>query len=215
MEIKINGKALIGVVCLSASIAFGDFVSMIDVKSAGGIVIEKETMDIGSVVFRIDNKNPSTVYGGTWELITGDASLRFGDGTSQSGNIEGLANNPTVPLPLHNHGIDHNHPSATTNTDTHYHQTMHNDENNYSNTTITSGNYLTVRGHRSGWSNDYAYVLRGTTSTPNSGRTSSDSHNHSVDLPNYIGNSKDAGVSNASIDVRGQYITVNVWKRTG
>ncbi len=214
MELKINGKTLLGIALLSASITFGDFVSMVDVKSAGGITIEKETMDVGSVVLRIDNKNPSTIYGGTWELITGDAALRFGDGTSQSGSLEGVANNQTVPLPLHSHGIDHNHPSATTNTDTHYHHNIHNNENNYSNTGISSSNYLTVRGYKSGWSNDYAYILRGTSSTPNSARTSSDSHNHSVDLPNYTGNSQSEGVSNASIDVRGQYITVNVWKRT-
>lgn len=51
MEIKfnLNGKGLIGLALLSTSIAFGSYVSLVDVKSAGGIVIEEEQLPVGSI----------------------------------------------------------------------------------------------------------------------------------------------------------------------
>lgn len=215
MELKINGKTLLGLTFLSAGLAFGDFVSLINANTSGGITIEKEVMDIGSVVLRMDSTNPSTIYGGTWNLISGDASLRFGDGTDQAGTVQGADNDPLVPIPLHNHGINHDHPVATTSTDSHYHQMVHNNESTHSDVAITSSNYISVRGHKSGWSNDYAYVLRGNTNAPNTARTSTDSHNHTLDIPNFVGNSQNAGVADAKINVRGKYITVNVWEKVG
>ena len=57
---------------------------------------------IGSVVLRMDAINPATIYGGTWSLITGDASLSFGDGTVRDGIASGT-NVPAVPLLEHTH----------------------------------------------------------------------------------------------------------------
>ncbi|ENM2831986.1 hypothetical protein AB6Q85_002333 [Vibrio cholerae] len=66
---------------------------------------------VGSVVLRMDAVNPSTIYGGTWRLITGDASLTFGNGSAQSGAVTGN-NTPAVPVPAHTHSAsqaEHNH----------------------------------------------------------------------------------------------------------
>jgi microcystin-dependent protein len=50
MEIKINGKALIGILALSVGIASANFVSLVDSDSAGGISIIEEQSPIGSVI---------------------------------------------------------------------------------------------------------------------------------------------------------------------
>jgi len=74
---------------------------------------------IGSVVLRMDAINPATIYGGTWALITGDASLSFGDGTVRDGVASG-ENDPVNTLMEHSHtftGValgNHSH-STTTN----------------------------------------------------------------------------------------------------
>lgn len=101
-ECKKNGKMLLGMLSLSASLAFGNFVSLVDHKASGGILVEKETMNVGSVVLRIDKTNPSAIYGGTWELIRGDAALRLGDGSEYNGSVDG-DNQVSVPLPEHDH----------------------------------------------------------------------------------------------------------------
>lgn len=41
MEIKLNGKALLGIALLSAGLAFGNYVSLIDAKSSGGIIVNE------------------------------------------------------------------------------------------------------------------------------------------------------------------------------
>ena len=64
--------------------------------------IGKTLFPVGSVVMRMDAVNPATLYGGTWQLITGDATITFGNGAVQSGSASGN-NNPSVPLPRHGH----------------------------------------------------------------------------------------------------------------
>lgn len=49
VNFKFNGKTLIGIAILSAGIAFADYVSIIDTKSAGGIIVEEEQLPVGSV----------------------------------------------------------------------------------------------------------------------------------------------------------------------
>lgn len=195
INLKINKK--IGVAILSAMSLFAaaDFVSFVDADSAGGIVIEKETMDVGSVVFRMDDKNPADIYGGTWQLITGDATLAFGDGTPQSGISSGN-NDPLVPLVEHSHTMNHDHPSVTTSTNgNHSHGWRGGNDTTAGRTAMAGGkNSLS-----SGPSNNAIYAAG--------------NHNHTVDLPNYNGNTGNAGVSNATLDVRGERITINVWKR--
>lgn len=62
----------------------------------------KTLFPVGSVVMRMDAINPATLYGGTWVLITGDATITFGNGAAQTGEPRGN-NDPSVPLPYHSH----------------------------------------------------------------------------------------------------------------
>lgn len=193
-DIKISKNSALILAGALSLFAMADFVSLVDTESAGGIIIEKETMDVGSVVLRMDEKNPSTIYGGTWELITGDATLTFGDGSRQSGNPIGN-NTPLVPIVEHSHSMEHDHPLVLTSSDSHNHTfTISNDG--------TGGNNLS-----------YPAATEGTKTGTRTGSTNTDSHNHNVDLPNYVGNTGLTGVSNATIDVRGSRIAINVWKR--
>lgn len=118
MDIRINGKTLLAVGILSVSFAFGDaFVSIVDKNSGGGINLVKEEITeskfdtmllakfpVGTVILRMDSVDPSTIYGGTWQRLTGDASLAIGNGGNLSGQVYG-ENEPLVPLPAHSHGF--------------------------------------------------------------------------------------------------------------
>lgn len=200
---KINKKIGLLLVGFASLFATADFVSLVDTKAAGGIVIEKETMTVGSVVFRMDNVNPSTIYGGTWQLITGDATLTFGDGSSQSGIPTG-ENDPIVPIVAHSHSMNHDHPAATTNTDTHNHGVR-------SGVADAMDHYYKLNRNRAFAGINPSEGLGGFTSS--TGLVANDSHNHTVDLPNYTGNTGVTGVSDATLNVRGQRIAINVWKR--
>lgn len=208
MKIELNGKALLAVGLLSAGLAFGEYVSVINSSEVSYVTAQppQETTSIGSIVLRIDAVNPADIYGGTWELIREDATFGFGDGSDYSSAVAVGDNDPTVPLPEHSHTMNHDHPSVNTNTDTHNHG-------------LRGGNNDAM---------DHYYRLnrnRGIAginpSEGQSGYTSSttlmsnDSHSHSVNLPNYTGNTGNAGQSNATLDVRGKRLMVNVWKRIG
>lgn len=176
--------------------AMADFVSVIGAKSAGGIIYEKETTSVGSVVLRLDDKNPADLYGGTWELITGDASLGFGDGSPYSGVTDGVSNDPIVPLPNHNHSINHDHGVVNTSTNgAHSHGYYRSNFQNTNNGGASLGN-------------DGPNQLYQTSTEGN--------HVHSVNLPDFVGSSGYEGTSsdaNPTLNVRGSRILVNVWKR--
>jgi hypothetical protein len=73
MKVEINNKALLAIGLLSASLAFGDFVSVIDSKSAGGIsVIE-------------DNGGKTTLYNGG--LVTGNGSVPLSEDMSKFDSV--------------------------------------------------------------------------------------------------------------------------------
>lgn len=216
---KINKKIGLALIAAIGLFATAEYVSLIDAKSAGGIVVDGmtdeevkevilETMPIGSVTLRMDAVDPSTIYGGTWNLITGDASLRLGNGGANTGDLNGN-NEPSVPLLAHNHTMDHKHPIATTNTDSHDH-----------NINLRRSNYTGAAAPS--WNSDLTTVTPGITITSGGnyygdsrGPIDSDSHSHTLDLPEFEGNTGTNGVSNATLDVRGQYVTVNVWQRVG
>ncbi len=157
------------------------------------------TYPVGSVYFCMDAISPATKFGGVWSLLTGDASITFGDGTLQDGILSG-DNAPVVPLPDHSHTINHDHPNTrfATNTDTHNHAQQ-------SSTVTTSSPFQSSIDPQSG-------------SSPSGrlgGTTASDSHAHYVDvnLPAYNGTSGSAGTAGATLDVRGSRISINVWHR--
>lgn len=57
---------------------------------------------VGSGIILLDGTNPNGIYPGTWALLTGDASLALGNGTKDVGYLYGN-NDPLVPLPWHGH----------------------------------------------------------------------------------------------------------------
>lgn len=205
-DIRISKKSALLLVGALSIFAAADFVSIVDSKTAGGVKVEKESQPIGSIVFRMDSVNPSTIYGGTWSLLKGDASIRLGDGSGQSATLKGNANDQVVPLVAHTHTMNHDHPVATTSTDTHDH-----------NVSMRGSSYTAAAAPS--WHTDTNTVYPGITLTNGNksyesrGAIDNDSHNHTVDLPNFVGNTGSAGTANVTMDVRGQYLTLNVWQR--
>lgn len=98
-DIKISKKSALFLTLILSVFATANYMSEIKTNN---VKVYAEEMNVGSVVFRMDDMNPKDIYGGTWELITGDASVSFGDGSNQSGLIEGTNIKP-VPLPRHSH----------------------------------------------------------------------------------------------------------------
>lgn len=160
----------------------------------------KDMFPVGSVVLRMDAVNPGTLYGGNWQLITGDASLTFGNGGAQSGTVVG-SNIVAVPLPQHGHiatvhaGGAHRHNIANRDA-----VEVYDDAN-----IMQGGAFLAGKNGPRDW--DVGYILKGTNSEPSVGMTSADGHHtHSVDVAM-------SGIANAAMNVSGARIAINVWKR--
>lgn len=189
MDIRLNGKTFLGIIALSVGLTFGDFVSLVDGKSSGGYIVKEvpvETTTAGSVVLRVDDVNPSTIYGGTWELITGDASLRLGDGSNLSATIEGSGNDPVVPLQAHSHTRGTMDITGTFN----------NISQDRSSSITASGAFTkSSSGQGRGTGDGTAMNFTFTASNSWTGETSVE------------------GTSNAKLNVRGDYLKVNVWKK--
>ena len=192
INFKINKKAGLGLIGALSLFAMADFVSIVDHKSAGGITVIEEKMTVGSIVLRMDSTNPADIYGGVWELVTGDASLALGDGTEQSGLISG-ENNPLIPIQEHNHTASfsgnslpgHSHFTYANGSDSDQHP--------------GGGNYISGSSFRHGKSSHSGQL----TETVSAGTPTG-----SVLINN-------SGTVNARIDVRGKRLKVNVWKRVG
>lgn len=134
---------------------------------------------IGSIEIRLDNVNPSTLFPGTWTLISGDACLAVGT-QANAGSISGN-NTPTVPLPQHNHAMYIN--SAG--------QHVH------------GGNV-----GKSGYSFEHhQYNSRMPMESWQHQTDPAGNHTHDCGIYN-------AGVANATIDVRGARLYCAIWKRT-
>lgn len=225
IKFELNGKALLGLSLLSAGIAFGDFVTLVDAKGSGGVTVtsgisDSELIDaigekineitpIGSVLFRMDSINPSTLYGGTWVRISGDASLRFGDGTDLDGLPKG-DNNPLVPLKEHTHSasqVAHSHNKGTMNITGRFGDGFYGEKGGTSASGAFSRNSSTgsTKYTNEGW------VSNGPLIDFNAKNAWSGNTNSVAPAITVI----EEGVEDAKIDVRGQYITINVWKRTG
>lgn len=58
INLGLGNKAFFAIALLSAGITFADFVSVVDTKAAGGIMIEQENLPIGSVQLWYGNKIP-------------------------------------------------------------------------------------------------------------------------------------------------------------
>jgi len=144
---------------------------------------------IGSVVLRMDVIDPATIYGGTWELITGDASLSFGDGTVQ----DGIASGENTPL---NTLAEHSH----------------------SNTAVFAGSAMADHTHTMTpmYSGTNSAPDGGGASPRWGGGTGESINASSAGTPTgtVTMTNVNAGTSGATLDVRGSRITINVWQRT-
>lgn len=206
MEFKFNGKSLLLLGVLSASIAFGEHISVLN---NGGAQISsnpmEEIMTVGSIVVRVDNVNPSTIYGGTWELIQGDAALRLGNGTNQTTTVEGT-DNVNMSIPKHSHDMSHTHTKGTMNFTGHFP------------TIITSAFQDGTRG--AFWADSNATLFqnkspRTVTETTNYGIYFAASRNWAgnTSQPDNL-NASEEGIDNATVNVKGAHINLNIWKRT-
>lgn len=194
IHFKISKKSIGLITAVLGAFTYANYVSLVDVKNAGGIVIEKETMNVGSVVLRMDNMNPADIYGGTWQLIEDDATLAFGDGSNLSGVAIG-DNDPQVPL------VEHSHDRGTMEI---YGQVS---APGYGDTSV--GYSLTGNG---------AFAPYGgkTVLDKIDGGANQGSIYRAVDFRasrNWTGNTSVEGVKNATLDVRGKRIKINVWQR--
>ncbi len=213
IEINLNINKTLGLILLTGFGVFAAAEYQSSFSTPTPVISEVETMTVGSIVLRSDDVNPSTIYGGTWNLIQGDAALRLGDGRNLSGALEGTTNNPIVPLPKHTH-------TATQVSHSHNRGNME----IYGNVTAPGYGNTSV-----------GYSLNGSGAfAPSGGLTSLDDIDHypnqgsvyrSVDFRasrNWTGTTNsvmpsitvaEQGVDDNTIDVRGNYLTINVWKR--
>jgi hypothetical protein len=146
---------------------------------------------IGSVLIRMDAISPAAIYAGTtWALVTGDASLSFGDGSAQTGVASG-SNDVAVPLLRHSHAntVSDNISASQV---AHSHYTGH--------TTNAGDNTTSPARGVSGGNIYFQYSASAQPAITVSGGVSISNAN--------------AGTSGASMNVKGAQIALNVWKRT-
>jgi microcystin-dependent protein len=115
-------------------------------------------------------------------------------------------------LPAHDHAIDHNHAEVSSSTDSHSHSgttasagshTHSYQDSGASNASVSSGSTSTVA--------DNGFVSRSTGSAgshTHSFSTSTDSHSHTVNLPNFVGTSGSTG-SGTALPSLPPYIALN------
>jgi len=153
---------------------------------------------VGSVVLRMDDIDADgmhNLYGGTWALITGDASLSFGDGTTQDGAVVG-SDSQTVTL------LEHTHTFTGTPLATHQHDNgvSFYDDNQAFEVSPYGTNDI---------ANTASYVGLGTSAVDNS--HSGNTGALSAGTP--IGTNSNTGTAGATMDVAGARISINVWRR--
>lgn len=185
----------------------------------------KRAYPVGSIFFSAVATNPGTLLGvGTWVAWgTGRMPVGVDPAQTEFSTVEktGGAKTHTILLTEvpkhahsgapHTHPIDHDHPSVTTSSDTH----SHNLSLEYSES--GSGSFPRV--------SDIADTTGGG-GTNATAQTWNDTHNHTVDVPTFVGSSGAAtagttGSAGGNTDGTTQpfstlppYITCYMWKRT-
>lgn len=151
---------------------------------------------IGSIYMSVNNVDPSTVFGGTWQQIKDRFLLACGD-TYNNGETGGAANHTpsgtvgghtltVAEMPSHEHGLE---------------GTAKGDANN--NIALTDGSVITYNNSGSSImpsinsSTSDAYITSGSKATATGG---GQAHNHSF--------------TGISADTMPPYLAVNVWVRT-
>lgn len=194
---------------------------------------------VGTIYQSVNNTNPGTFMGGTWaawgagKFIVGvDAGQTEFDTVEETGGAKKI-NLTEAQLPGHVHTIDHDHGSVTSGNDAgHYHGVAaiatagaggHSHNVRWRGYTVTynsAGTFLLRRTDPADayqgddpdaaqWVGDHAHTVP----AQNTGGVSA-YHSHTVDLPNYTGNSGNGPGSGADINILNPYITCYFWKRT-
>lgn len=183
-----------------------------------------EAFPVGSCFLSMTAQNPADMLGyGTWKLITGDASLTFGDGTAQTGVASG-ENNPLVPVPLHTHDMEsggqHGHSGSTDSSGGHHHYMFQNSTSG-SATLQQNGNKavrVAAAAARRVYTDRDDYNMTTGAGGADAGITSDVAgHVHGVSINeagDHVHALSEAGEANATLDVRGARIAINVWQRT-
>jgi hypothetical protein len=195
----------------------------IDAAIAG---ISTEGIKVGGLYLSMNATTPDVDLGyGTWALISGDATLSFGDGTVRDGIASG-SNTPVVPLPEHSH-TSASHAHANTVADTlaapaHSHSTPAH-SHSLGSKPARKGTWGAWNDSSGSWAifGSGAYGDGGGISTDSggsstSGGASATALSGSVTIAN-VGASAvidNAGTAGAALDVRGSRISINVYKRT-
>lgn len=81
MELKINGKTLIGIALLSTSLVLSNFVSVVDAESNGGVTVVNEQLPVGTVAMW-GTSNPPT----NWLEMNGQSTAGYSELASLYGS---------------------------------------------------------------------------------------------------------------------------------
>lgn len=174
-------------------------------QAAADLVVEvgKLLFPIGAIYAATVSTNPNTLLGfGTWTAFA-DGKVMVGKaaaGTFATGGATGGSETNTIGsgnLPTHTHTIDHDHGSVTSSTDgSHVHDVNVVDQSTSSGSVANRGLVTQGGGARNG-------VV-----------TTAGSHTHTVDLPNFTGNSGNGGFANTALNNLQPYIVTYLWQRT-
>lgn len=164
----------------------------------GASISPLDVMPVGYIYMSVVSTSPATLFGGgTWTRIGQGRVLVGQDGTQtefDTAEETGGAKTHTLTsaeLPAHTHNVDHDHASFQSgNSGTHTH-------------TIT----------RKAGSGTSTGVVRGNATAEADGTdNAAGSHNHTIDVPAYVGASGSVGSGTAHNNLQ-PYLVVFMWKR--
>jgi microcystin-dependent protein len=155
------------------------------------------SMPVGYIYMSVASTSPDTLFGGTWSRI-GQGRVLVGQdpGQTEFDTAEETGGSKThtltaAEMPAHTHSVDHDHPAATSTSD-------------------GSHTHALIRKTAAGTSTG---VVRGGATASADGVTElGGTHSHSVNVPNYTGNSGSSGSGTAHNNLQ-PYLVVFMWKR--
>ena len=179
-------------------------------------VIWQKIYPVGAIYISSDNTNPSTLFGGTWEVFGKGKTLVSVDANDTEFNVGGKTGGSKTKtitvenLPAHTHSVN---ALNTSHIGDHTHTTY-----KYLVNAVGGGTSSKVP-----FGNDYGFAYGTAYGTSGAG-----AHSHSVTIPALSGTAESAGShshsigahntnstgSGTALNVQNPYITVYMWKRT-